>query len=140
MTELVFDRTQEDVLLGTEKGCYGPADLNRVETAVEQIQQQALALDIHLQLSTKTDWKYTDRISPDTWPTQKQMQRYLQNVAALCSACSVQASLPATMEKLDWDGANRIEAALHRARWQIYYALQIYRYSGEVFAGEENIL
>ena len=45
--------------------------------------------------------------------------------------------LPETMENLTVDGANNIEKALLLAYPRIENALQIFRYSGEVFAGEE---
>ena len=40
---LITDRTLEDVLLGTEKGHYGEADLNRVEYAVAELYELAKA-------------------------------------------------------------------------------------------------
>ena len=44
--ELVFDRTKTDVLLGTEKGSYSAADLNRVESAVLELAELAKKLGV----------------------------------------------------------------------------------------------
>lgn len=140
MTELIFDRTRVDVVQGTEKGFYGSNDLNRVEGAVAQLLEQAKALDIYLPLVTKTDWALTDTFSQDSWPTKQQMARYLGNVSRLCAACGVQMPLPATMENLNWEGANQIERALYEINRRITAGVQTFRFSGEVFAGEENII
>lgn len=140
MTELIFDRTREDVLQGNEKGHYGEKDLNRVELAVEQLQGQARKLDVLLSLQTKTDWEFPNAFSGDRWPTKPQMARYLQNVMQLRDSCGVYAPLPTSMERLDWVGANQIEKALHLTWKRIESILQAYRFSGDLFAGEENIL
>ena len=138
--EFVFDRTWADVVHGNEKGCYGASDLNRVETAVEQLQALAKKIDVALSLQTKTDWAFSNEFSRDTWPTKPQMDRYLENVRQVCGSCGVQAQLPESMWLLDWEGANQIEEALYLTWQRIENILQTYRYSGEVFSGEENIV
>ena len=140
LTELIFDRTQADVLSKTEKGYYGSKDLNRVENTVAQLQELAKQLGVQLQLETKTDWVLTDTFSQESWPTKRQMRRYLSNVAQLCAACGIQMPLPTTMEGLDWVGANQIEEALHHTGQRIKTVTQTFHFSGELFAGEENIL
>ena len=138
--ELITDRTQADVLLQTAKGRYGAEDLNRVERAVQALQRLAQQTDIHPGLVTKTDWAFTNVFSPEQWPTELQMQRYLENVRKLCTAFGIPAQLPQTMGQLSWEDANRIEYALEQVYMRIENILQAFRFSGEVFAGEENIL
>lgn len=138
--ELITDRTQTDVLLQTSKGRYGADDLNRVEHAVQTLQRLAQQADVHPGLITKTDWAFTQVFSSEQWPTEPQMQRYLANVRLICTACGVQAQLPQTMAQLSWEDANRIESALEAVHTRIENILQAFRFSGEVFAGEENIL
>lgn len=135
---LITDRTLEDVLLGTEKGHYGEADLNRVEYAVAELYELAKALGINPPGEIKTDWDIFALFSSETWPTQHQMQRYLANITHLCAAVELAGRLPRTMENLTWEDANRIEEALLLTYPRIQNALQIFRFSGEVFAGEEN--
>ncbi len=136
--KLVTDRTQTDVFLGTEKGRYGAADLNRVETAVAELAVLAKALDIHCKPAVKTDWDFPEIYSADRWPTKAQMARYLHNVNRLCEAVEVAADVPLSMEHLTWEGANQIEQALLTVSARIQTILQIFQYSGELFAGEEN--
>ena len=138
--EFVTDRTKSDVLLGTEKGRYSAADLNRVEGAVAELVALAKKLDINKEIEVKTDWGLPGKFSASQWPTKEQMDRYLSNVHSLCAAMELAAKLPVSMEHLTWDGANQIEEALSLVYERIQRVLKIFRYSGEFFAGEESFL
>lgn len=135
--QLIIDRTEADVLLRNEKGYYKSSDLNRVEAFTEALLPLLPQMDIHLTLETKTDWALTDAFSQDSWPVKRQMQRYLGNVRALCDAVGLQPALPESMERLTHIGANQIEQALLDVHGRIEGVLSTYRFSGEVFAGEE---
>lgn len=135
--DFVTDRTETDALLGNEKGTYSYTDLNRVEMAVEQIAQQVTALGFAIKLQTKTDWSLPGDFSVETWPTESQMTRYLQNIADIKKLFIIPTQIPKTMEKLDWNGANNIEKVLQTAFSRITGIKQAYRYSGEIYAGEE---
>lgn len=138
--DLITNRTKMDVLLGNARGCYGYEDLNRVETAVAQLQELAKQMDIHLDLTIKTDWGFPEIFSPNTWPARQQMERYLGNVHALCDALFLPVSTPETMAHLTCEGANEIENALLSAYRRVQGVLQTYKFSGEAYAGEENVL
>lgn len=133
---LITDRTEEDVLRGTEKGHYGYKDLNRVEKAVQELCVLASGLDIP-QLTIKTDWGSPGDFTQDTWPTESQMARYIGNVHFLCDRFAVQAPLPANMQNLTVENANNIERALELVYNRIMGVLYSYKYSGELYAGEE---
>lgn len=134
MTALITDRTGADVEARNEKGVYRAEDLNRVESAVEEIAAGLRGLENRLRdyaqaagvlwsqdfevefepqelnLKVKTDWRMDD-----LWPGKPQMRRYLQNVAALCGILEVDSqALPGSMELLTWEGANEIERLLLR--------------------------
>ena len=134
--KLVTDRTLNDVLTGTAKGQYTTEDLNRVESAVKELYSAAEALGLKPPGAFKTDWDPKALFSLDAWPTQQQMKRYIANITHLCAAVKLAAGLPSTMENLTWESANNIEKALLLAYPRIQNALQIFRYSGEIFAGE----
>lgn len=138
--EFITDRTKSDVLLGTEKGRYGAADLNRVETAVKELSNIAKAIGVNQELITKTNWGEPAVFSNSEWPTKSQMERYLNNVLYLCSAVEARVNLPKTMEKLDWQGANQIEEGLQVVYERIQNIVKLFRYSGEFYAGEESYL
>ena len=138
--DFVFDRTESDVLLGNQKGRYTHQDLNRVESAVSELCLLAKKLDVHITLQTKTDWAPPGTFSVNTWSTHSQMQRYLHNVHALCDALDIQQSLPSSMENLNWEGANAIEKSLAMTLERVQGIINTYQYSGELIAGEEQIL
>jgi hypothetical protein len=86
------------------KGAYNYTDLNRVETAVSE-----LASELGLSLTTKTNWTLWDI------PVQTDMERYLENVAAIRDACPGEVEfpdLPDSMNNLSFEGANSIEKVL----------------------------
>lgn len=134
--DLITDRTDEDVTLGTKKGRYSYEDLNRVEGAVQELCSLARALGIP-SLETKTDWGLPGNFTRDTWPTESQMTRYLGNVQILCDSVMLDVTLPSSMRKLTADGANNIEIALESVYHRIVGILDTFKYSGEAFAGEE---
>jgi hypothetical protein len=136
---MITDRTKTDVLLGTEKGRYNYEDLNRVERMVQYLSELTRKLDACRELTTKTDWYFPDRFDARQWPTREQMVRYLDNVSSLCDAVGVVCQLPASMDKLTWEGANDIEKALVTAHERIAAVLQAFAFSGELFAGEEEL-
>lgn len=121
----------------TEGAVYGYTDLNRVEMAVQAIAGQFSSLGIGLDLKTKTDWKLPGNYSQEEWPVSSQMERYLGNVAAVKQIFPNTVRLPTSMENLTWTGANNIEKVLQIAFVRIAGIRETYRYSGEVFAGEE---
>lgn len=135
--DLITDRTETDAVMGTEKGVYSYTDLNRVETAAAEIARQITNLGFALQLQTKTDWNLPDNFMTETWPTESQMRRYLQNITDIKRVFVISTQIPESMDKLDWRGANAIEKVLQTAFVRITGIKQSYRYSGEIYAGEE---
>lgn len=129
--ELITDRTAADVEAQNEKGVYRAEDMNRVESAVQEISlslqtmeedirayadEKGVAwreefelsfLPVDAEVRTRTDWTIED------WPTKPQSRRYLQNIVKLCSLVDVPADgLPGSLEDLTYEGANQIEIVL----------------------------
>lgn len=136
---LVTDRTEADSLLGNEKGTYGYADLNRVENAVSEIAKYFSVLGSSSKMSIKTDWGLPGDFSTETFPVKSQMDRYLSNVQYINNLFAVGLPLPDSMDKMTWDSANMIEEVLQRASGKISAIINTYRYSGEIYAGEDLI-
>lgn len=136
--EFITDRTEEDVLLGNAKGRYRYTDLNRVEQAVADLCILATQLDLYPKLTTKTDWGPPGIFSADSWPTDEQMQRYLENVTALCNLFHIDSeNVPGSPDYLDWQGANSIEEALQLVYNRVIGIINSFRYSGELYAGDD---
>lgn len=136
---MITDRTEADVLLGNEKGIYRYTDLNRVESAVAVIAEEMVGLGISIDLPTKTDWSEPDLFSTSEWPVESQMARYLTNLEKIRAEMAVEITLPDSMDRLTWQSANNIEKMLETALTRINGIKQSYRYSGEIYAGEELI-
>ena len=78
--QLIYDRTEEDLISGNEKGCYGVSDLNRVGQAVTCLANAWNNASYSVQVTTKTNWTVTD------FPTASAMATYLQNIRNLIDA------------------------------------------------------
>ncbi len=87
------------------KGAYNYSDLNRVERAVKEI-----AEILGVSVVTKTDWNVWDV------PTKFDMTRYLSCVRLIQELCGETTILPDSLDKMTYDTANKIEAALLRCR------------------------
>lgn len=135
--ELVTDRTKLDVLRKNEKGVYSHNDLNRVETAVGKIAELMPSLGTSLDLIIKTDWGLPNEFSVGEWPVASQMQRYLGNVAVIKETFGISLQIPESMSKLTWIGANDIEKVLQMAMDRAANTISAFRYSGEIYSGEE---
>lgn len=120
-----------------ENAVYEYADLNRVESAVRDISEMFPELGIADVLATKTDWGLPGNFTNAEWPVESQMVRYLGNVKRLKELFPNSIKLPETMDSLTWIGANNIEKLLQVVSERIRGIKQTYRYSGEIFAGEE---
>ena len=118
---------------GVVRGAYNAEDLNRVEAAVGWLQSYMNSTLTGLtayaegkgvgwdslydlpytafSLTVKTDWRRADL------PTRSQLNRYLSNVRTLVGAVSAYVGqLPTDMAQVNYEGANRIEEGLLRAK------------------------
>lgn len=128
---LITDRTLADVDARNAKGSYNASDLNRVETAVQTIsgelqtaesdletyaaakgvaQDAMFLLPYHgadLTVTVRTDWARGEKPAPE------HMTRYLSNVKKISGAMGNQhPTLPGSMARLTYEGANNIERSL----------------------------
>lgn len=151
---------------GEMKGAYNASDLNRVESAVDQLlarmREIAGSLESYAEqigvawetmfappydmadyaLTVKLDWTEEDR------PRPPDMTRYLGNVVKLRNAVEyATTALPSVMDKLTFEGANAIEQALERLdaaldaleankRKYILNTSLAWVFSGDVYCGE----
>lgn len=151
---LITDRTYEDVervqylmqkgwanmteveqteWLASLKGAYNASDLNRVGQAVQYVADRLNANGIAIIVNPKTNWFMQDI------PTEDELTKYLNDVAAIRAAISVFATtpeVPESMNKLGYIEANNIEQILVDVDRLITLMMTTWIYSGEVYAGE----
>ncbi len=114
---------------------YNYSDLNRVEAKTAEVAELLTAQGYVTTIDVKTDWKMTD------FPTQTEMNRYLGNVKkCVNNFCKMPGiTLPDTMDKLDYIGANNIEKTLVGIEKLLEYMLAVMRYSGTFYSGNEGL-
>ena len=69
-------------------------------------------------------------------PTASQLADYLDNVRRLRDVLAVEITLPETMTRLTWQGANAIEEALRQVEELLGNMAQAWFYGGDLFCGE----
>ena len=114
---------------------YNYSDLNRVEAKTAEVAELLTAQGYVTTVDVKIDWKMTD------FPTQTEMNRYLGNVKkCINNFCQMPGiTLPDTMDRLDYIGANNIEKMLVGIEKLLEYMLAVMRYSGTFYSGNEGL-
>lgn len=133
MIDLIFDRTEDDVVNGTEKGFYRYTDLNRVQNAVAVIRGRFVGAGYDLIPNiAMAAWAVNDV------PRRRRMEDYLRAVTNLHGLIPIpgEPDLPETMDRFDWRGANAIEEFLFMADDSLDRMDGARYYCGEVYAGE----
>ncbi len=113
-----------------KKGAYGPNDLNRVGEAVAYLADWFQRDGYAPAVEPKTDWVKEDI------PRRGQVAWMLDDVKEIRNQLAGVTPLPASLEGLDWQGANRVEEALLEAQSGLMRLEQNYIYAGEGFSGE----
>ena len=115
------------------KGSYNYTDMNRVESAVEELKRRFWEKGTKLSLVTKTDWARTD------WPTKADLARYFHNVSEIRGAVVVDLKTPAvptTGKLFDYKIANDIETILLAVNSWLNKVDSSQMYSGDLYLGE----
>ena len=104
--ELIFDRTNDNLVEGDPKGKYDYEDYNRVGQAVNFLVSEIGGMSI----VAKTDWTNT------SIPRSSDMNTYRSNVQTILDVLELPNALPTTNDNiLTILGANQIEKALYDA-------------------------
>lgn len=130
---LVTDRTAADVRLKNEKGTYNAADMNRVSDAVLYLREIFMAFGYGVGKAELRTW------TENELPRLSEAETYLAAVRALDGHFVYAAemiSLPETMAKLTYTGANNIEKFL-AAMPEVFERMeQAWYFSDELYCGE----
>lgn len=126
MATYVFDRTLEDVKARNEKGTYNATDLNRVQSACDEIAAALTAAGIPVTLSwTRSTWALS------YIPTEAEMTEYLENIGKIKAALPNNSPAPpASMAYLTYEGANNIERMLYEVETLLNNMLSVFPRAG----------
>lgn len=130
---LVTDRTQADVINGTDKGSYNASDLNRVGAAMVYLKDKFNDNGYSIDITPKTDWKEIDV------PTESDMTLYLSCLGTLRDVLSLPQNTPKTpdnMKDLTYITANNIEKILESVDEMLSKSITFIWYSGDLYSGE----
>ena len=119
--------------LGGMKGSYNYTDMNRVESAVRELEARLARAGKVLSLNTNTSWTKT------SWPTESDMNRYFGNVAKIRAAVVVNIDAPAvptTKTLLDYKKANDLEKNLQAVDNWLNRVEASQMYLGDLYLGE----
>lgn len=138
MDNLIYDRTQEDVLYALNnpssenflKGAYNYTDLNRIENWCTYIADILNSYNYPVKVTVKTNWNMTD------FPTKFDMERIRQNINRLQQAYFSFTQIPQNLEYMTWRKANDIEKILYEINTLLNNMISQFYYCGELFSGE----
>lgn len=132
----ITDRSPADLANGSAKGYYQCSDLNRVSNNTAYLATELAAYGYPAAVTVKSLWQVGD------FPTATLLKDYLQNIRNLLAAFHQPPAappLPASMNALDWQGANAIEE-VQRALYELMEKMvSRFAYSG-TFASGESLL
>jgi len=115
------------------KGAYNYTDVNRVSEAILTLQTLFTSYGYSVTVDVRTDWTIGE------WPTQAEMDAYVQSIANIRGVLSVASSTPAAPGSMD-DGTvviwNNIEQILLDVEDALVRMAQSWWYAGEIYSGE----
>ncbi len=153
---LITDRTQRDVdrvteledkinggtataaelqeYLGSMKGAYNTADLNRVGNAILYLADWLNANGYPVKVTPKTDW-----VDNEVLQDAQELTHYLDQVQIIRGVLPLPGNtptVPADVEQLTYQEANDIERILQTIEAMTKNMAAAWFYSGEIYAGE----
>ena len=111
-------------------GRYDWRDFNRVQTAVQQLNDLLRANGYQSYVTPMPTWDRT------MIPTAKQLNDYVDNVKRLRIMLDISGQMPDTLRKLTYGGANQIEQILVDIEDAINHIKNASFFAGDLYAGE----
>ena len=119
---------------GEMKGRYAYTDMNRVESAVDEVARKLRTLGYDVpELTVKTDWNVR------SLPTRVDFERYFDNVEVLRGVFPLSDDIPETPitgSRLDYAIANDLEKIIEEVDLMVQKIISARYYAGDIFAGD----
>lgn len=131
--ELIFDRTQGDVLNKTPKGKYEYTDLNRIEEWCEYLAEILNSYSYNVNITVKTNWTRLDM------PTVSKIERIRQNVLQLKNAYYSFTQVPINLNFMTFEKANDIEKILNEIDILLVHMENYFVYCGVLNCGQNRM-
>lgn len=130
MENLIYDRSNSDLLNKTSKGHYNVSDLNRVEEWCEYLANLLTSYSYKVDIQVKKNWQRPD------FPTGSEMERIRQNINRLKEAYFSFTQIPENLEYMTIEKANDIEKILFEIDTLLNNVISQFNYCGEINSGE----
>lgn len=130
MENLIYDRSNSDLLNKTSKGHYNVSDLNRVEEWCEYLANLLTSYSYKVDIQVKKNWQRPD------FPTSSEMERIRQNINRLKEAYFSFTQIPENLEYMTIEKANDIEKILFEIDTLLNNMISQFNYCGEINSGE----
>lgn len=136
LSNMIFDRTANDVAQKTDKGLYRYTDLNRVTYAITDIYSRFVSFGYKPRgYRLPLNWQENDIIRVNA------MTDYLNSVRGFIGIIPLSEphNLPTSMNGLDYKGANAIEKFLFNNDEMLDNIESTWWYSNELFSDEVDM-
>lgn len=133
MENLIYDRTQNDLVQNTSKAYYNYTDLNRVEEWCEYLANLLNSYSYPVNIQVKKNWQMSD------FPTSSEVERIRQNVNALKEAYFAFTEIPENLEYVTYEKANDIEKILSEIDFILTSMENNFIYCGVASCGQNRM-
>lgn len=133
MENLIYDRSNSDLLNKTSKGHYNVSDLNRVEEWCEYLTNLLTSYSYKVDIQVKKNWQRSD------FPTSSEMERIRQNINRLKEAYFSFTQIPENLEYMTIEKANDIEKILFEIDTLLNNMENNFTYCGVASCGQDRL-
>lgn len=133
MDDLIYDRTEADLLNKTDKAYYNYTDINRIEEWCEYLANKLNNYNYTVDIIVKTNWAMTD------FPTVSEMERIRGNIDILKERYFAFTEVPDNLNFMGIEKANAIEKILEEINVILKNMENYFVHSGVASCGQGRL-
>ena len=133
MEDLIYDRSESDIVNDTVKGQYNYTDFNRIESWCKYIADTLNNNGYLIMIVTKTDWNM------NSYHTYSDLERIRKNIETLKKAFFCYTKVPENLKKMTYQKANELERVIYELDYFIKCMENNFVYSGVCGAGQNRV-
>ena len=130
----IYDRNSLDIQNRTRKAFFNYSDMNRLETNAKYLSDLLAEIGYSLPYTITKTWTLQD--IPKFSELEK-IRKYIADVIEIIPLNDNTIVFPNTLNKMDYVVLNNLEKAMYVLTANIKSIKTAYKYSGEIYSGEE---
>lgn len=130
----IYDRNSLDIQNRTKKAFFNYSDMNRLETNAKYLSDLLSEIGYSLTYTVTKTWTLQD--IPKFSELEK-IRKYVEDVIGIIPLNDNTIVFPNTLNKMDYVVLNNLEKAMYVLTANIKSIKTAYKYSGEIYSGEE---